>query len=265
VEQNVGLPGGVLLTLKPQESLANNKKQYSLPNQHGDTLLTTNAAGANTATGNGPANSLAYDPFGNAITGNVLPANTSAGSYGWVGQHQKLTEADLALKPIPMGARVYIPGLGRFTQVDPVEGGVENNYIYPDNPISEIDLDGKFAMLLPIAIFAGRIAVQAVITKVIAKKAAKQIAKNAARKAAEKAAKRTLSQIEQDIHKGRAPRSIERLDKAKKAREAHKEIPHIHFKDGAALKINGTWKHGARKLTNAEIKYLKQIGWNIPR
>src|ERR1044072_862153 len=36
----------------------------------------------------------------------------------------------------------YAP-FGRFTQVDPVEGGVENNYVCPPDPVNKKDLDGK--------------------------------------------------------------------------------------------------------------------------
>jgi hypothetical protein len=64
-----------------REPATNNKKQYSLPNMHGSVLLTTNAVGANTSTGSGPANSFAYDPFGNAPS-SVYPNNTTLnGSY----------------------------------------------------------------------------------------------------------------------------------------------------------------------------------------
>jgi hypothetical protein len=41
-----------------------------------------------------------------------------------------------------MGVRVYIPAIGRFLQVDPVEGGTENNYVYPTDPVNGSDLTG---------------------------------------------------------------------------------------------------------------------------
>lgn len=43
-----------------------------------------------------------------------------------------------------MGARVYIPTLGRFLSVDPVEGGTPNNYVDALNPVNQFDLNGKW-------------------------------------------------------------------------------------------------------------------------
>jgi hypothetical protein len=69
--------------------------------------------------------------------------------------------------------------------------------------------------------------------------------------------KKSGNQLQKDIEKGKAPKSINRYDIGK----GKHEKPHVHFKDGNALNQDGTWKHGGRKLTNKEKKFLEKYDW----
>jgi len=133
------LPGGVKVTIKLGHTSAG-ATTYSLPNIHGDIAATVNADGLLTGT-------FMTGPFGEKLTNTAFNSainnTTSTASYQYLGQHQKLSESEMSINPIQMGARVYIGILGRFTSVDSKEGGTDNSYVYANNPISEFDLSGK--------------------------------------------------------------------------------------------------------------------------
>ncbi|MBL8122407.1 hypothetical protein JNM87_06715 [Candidatus Saccharibacteria bacterium] len=88
-------------------------------------------------------------------------AVASGGTFAYVGQHEKLTESDLLLNPMQMGARTYIPGLGRFLSVDSMPGGTPNLYSYTTDPVNEFDLDGNWPSMKSVVKWTTRIAVVA--------------------------------------------------------------------------------------------------------
>ena len=150
IQKYVTLPGDVLVTIKTNSQSAG-ATTYSLPNIHGDVFATVNADGALLSTFmTGPFGEVLPNPITQPTEATVPmanPTNTANGTtYQYVGQHEKLTDLDTS--PITggitqMGARVYIPVLGRFLSVDPKEGGNDNNYAYVNDPVNGFDLDGN--------------------------------------------------------------------------------------------------------------------------
>jgi RHS repeat-associated protein len=137
IQKYITLPGDIIATIIPGDNTPTGTT-YSIPNIHGDVMATINALGVTVA-------SHMTGPFGEVLASNpISPSNTATGtSWNYVGQNQKLTESNYALTPIQMGARVYLPTLGRFTAVDPTEGGTDNNYAYANDPVNEFDLSGN--------------------------------------------------------------------------------------------------------------------------
>ncbi|WP_067549300.1 RHS repeat-associated core domain-containing protein [Nocardia crassostreae] len=144
----VKLPGGVVLTKNYTGTKATNWAYPAITG--GSILFTADGTGARTSAVH------LYDPFGQTIdpvTGQFkdipIPSTAEGGmDFGYLGQHTVPVEHIASQQALEMGARTYLPVLGRFLQTDPISGGSANNYEYCNaDPINYLDLTGKWAAL----------------------------------------------------------------------------------------------------------------------
>jgi RHS repeat-associated protein len=78
-----------------------------------------------------------------SITEPGVPRTTKPAKYGWLGDDLNATE--LSSGVVVMGARSYVPQIGRFLQTDPVPGGSANAYAYTyGDPVDSSDASGEY-------------------------------------------------------------------------------------------------------------------------
>ncbi len=112
---------------------------YQLNTLRGHRFLTLNANGDPTTT-----TPVLFDPYGVQLTNvtNSTVDNPDTPNYAWHATNTAETET-LQLAYVMMGARVYIPELGRFTSPDPIPTASASEYSYArSDPINFTDPNG---------------------------------------------------------------------------------------------------------------------------
>ena len=127
------LPGAVAVT-KPL--IAGGLARWQFTSLSGDLFFTTDDVGVLQGT------AQVFDPYGQVLT---TPNAPQAGLPNTTWEAATGNESEALKTPYQlMGARVYIPALGRFVQLDPKVGGSANGYDYANqDPVNNSDPSGN--------------------------------------------------------------------------------------------------------------------------
>lgn len=129
LERTIQVVGGALITRQQSEG-----DVWSYPNLRGDVVAVADGAGSKIG------QSTVYDAYGEQVSG---PSPSSTFGFGWKGADRRRTESAAEIATIEMGARPYVPGLGRFLAADPVEAGSCNDFDYAcADPMNNADITG---------------------------------------------------------------------------------------------------------------------------
>jgi RHS repeat-associated protein len=129
--RNIAALGGSLGAIQR----SNGEVTLQLANMHGDVVASASIKPDETKL----LSTEKFDEFGNPAEGNPLQGGSP--EYGWLGSKGRRTQLPSGV--IQMGARSYVPVIGRFISTDPVPGGSANTYDYANaDPINSFDFGG---------------------------------------------------------------------------------------------------------------------------
>jgi RHS repeat-associated protein len=124
--RNITGIGGELVALAQSSSAT----RLQLTNLHGDVVATASVNPSDTQF----SFTARLDEFGKPVSG-------TPGRFGWLGGAQRRTEFPSGV--IQMGARSYVPAMGRFLSGDPIAGGSVSAYDYGNaDPVNQFDPSG---------------------------------------------------------------------------------------------------------------------------
>jgi len=115
-------------------------KSLQIANLHGDTITSVVLPATGGVTP--PSEVNLFDEYGlPTFTATPNPQDAYQLNYGSLGQAQRqTTDTGITL----MGVRGYNPVTGQFLSPDPIQGGNETTYNYPNDPINSRDITGQF-------------------------------------------------------------------------------------------------------------------------